>query len=182
MIPELRTEHLWRRPSSTITLFHCASLLIHIRIHMLHVHVLQSQHVLLPFLSSQPHRNGAPCCPPPFPLHHLHLYFDAYVLFIHSSQIRSREIRDICCTHFEDASCCSITCRAKVLFAFSGIGSAWLTGGGRLHARHLINKIFYVNATEERGRWKCWCAGLFCIRIRKRLEEVDMRVLSMETR
>lgn len=147
MIPELRTEHLWRRPGSTITLFHFAKPLIHIRMHMLHVHVLQSQHVLLPFLSSQPHRNRASPAP--------HLYFDAYVLFIHSSQIRSQEIRDICCTHFEDASCCSITCRAKVLFAFSGIGSAWLTGGGRLHARHLINKIFYVNATEERGRWNC---------------------------
>lgn len=134
------------------------------------------------FVIPAPQERSALLPPPPFPLHHLHLYFDAYVLFIHSSQIRSREIRDICCTHFEDASCCSITCRAKVLFAFSGIGSAWLTGGGRLHARHLINKIFYVNATEERGRWKCWCAGLFCIRIRKRLEEVDMRVLSMETR
>lgn len=87
-----------------------------------------------------------------------HLYFNAYVLFIHSSQIRSQEIRDICCTHFEDASCCSITCGAKVLFAFSGIGSVWLTGGGRLRVGCLINKIFYVNATKERERWDHWFA------------------------
>lgn len=98
-----------------------------------------------------------------------HLYFDAYVLFIHSSQIRSQEIRDICCTHFEDASCCSITCRAKVLFAFSGIGSAWLTGGGRPRARCLINKIFYVNSIKERERWDRWYIGLFGIRIRRGL-------------
>lgn len=38
------------------------------------------------------------------------------------------------------------------MFAFSGIGSAWLTGGGRLRAR-CLNKIFYVNATKERERW-----------------------------
>lgn len=100
------------------------------------------------------------------PLYHLHLYFDAYVLFIHSSQIRSQEIRDICCTYFEDASCCSITCGAKVLVAFSGIGSAWLTGGGRLCAHCLINKIFYVNATKERERWDHWYIGLFGICIR----------------
>lgn len=68
MIPELRTEHLWPRPSSTIALFHFANLLIHIKMHMLHAHVLQSQHVLLPFLSSQPHGNGVPWClfSPPF--------------------------------------------------------------------------------------------------------------------
>lgn len=106
--------------------------------------VPQEQSSFVPFLP-------APSFSPP--LHHLRLYFDAYVLFIHSSQIRSQEIRDICCTHFEDASCCSITCRAKVLFAFSGIGSAWLTGGGTPRARRWINKIFYVNATKERERW-----------------------------
>lgn len=121
--------------------------------------VLQPLHFLVTSLSSQSPRNRAASClfspAPSFspPLHHLRLYFDAYVLFIHSSQIRSQEIRDICCTHFEDASCCSITCRAKVLFAFSGIGSAWLTGGGTPRARRLINKIFYVNATKERERW-----------------------------
>lgn len=65
---------------------------------------------------------------------HLHLHFYAHVLFIHSSQIKSREMRDICCTYFEDASCCSITCKAKVSFAFSGVGSASLTGGGSEHA------------------------------------------------
>lgn len=136
--------------------------------------VLQSLYFLVPFFSSQSHRKGAPTClfsyAPSFysPLHHLHLYFNAYVLFIHSSQIRSQEIRDICCTHFEDASCCSITCRAKVLFAFSGIGSAWLTGGGRLRAR-CLNKIFYVNATKERERWDRWYIGLFGICIRRGL-------------
>lgn len=131
----------------------CLSSFCHSQMHMLHlcpavssfpralfvIPVPQEKSTIVPFL----------LCPffSPSPLHHLHLYFDAYVLFIHSSQIRSREIRDICCTHFEDASCCSITCGAKVLFAFSGIGSAWLTGGGRPRARCLINKIFYVNAT-----------------------------------
>lgn len=74
---------------------------------------------------------------PSFP-HQLHLRFYAYVLFIHSSQIGSWELRDICCTYFEDASCCSITYRAKVSFACSGIESASLTGGGREHARQAV--------------------------------------------
>lgn len=54
------------------------------------------------------------------------------------SQIGSWELRDICCAYFEDASCCSITYRAKVSFACSGIESASLTGGGREHARQAV--------------------------------------------
>lgn len=146
-------------PCSTIAFIHFVTLLLHNK--DAHVASVSCSH----FISSWPLCHPSPTgteqhrafSPPPLlfssPLHHLRLYFDAYVLFIHSSQIRSQEIRDICCTHFEDASCCSITCRAKVLFAFSGIGSAWLTGGGTPRACRLINKIFYVNATKERERW-----------------------------
>lgn len=119
-----------------------------------------------PFALSYPSLTGKdqhhPFLPHPFfsffflssPRHHLRLHFYAYVLFIHSSQIRSREMRDICCVYFEDASRCSITwgCQGLVCIQWHGecIANRWWER--TCMAGRLINKIYYGNATEERQR------------------------------
>lgn len=82
-------------------------------------------------------RSASSLAPPPLllpPPRHLHPHFDVLCLIYPFRSDKSREMRDICCTHFEDACRCSIMCRAKVSFACSGIGSALLTGGGGKHA------------------------------------------------
>lgn len=58
---------------------------------------------------------------------------------------------DICCVHFEDAPLGSIINRAAASFAFGGMESASLTGGGENACKLgcLINKIYYDNDVTE---------------------------------
>ncbi len=90
---------------------------------------------------------------PLFLLGRIHLYFHKPSLFINFFTLSSLGTGDICCLHFEDAPFGSIINRAAVSFAFGGMESASLTGGGEnaCKLRCLINKIYYDNDTFRNG-------------------------------
>lgn len=91
---------------------------------------------------------------PLFLLGRIHLYFHKPSLFINFFMLSSLGTGDICCEHFEDAPLGSIINRATASFAFGGMESASLTGGGEnaRKLRCLINKIYYDNAAYRNGR------------------------------
>lgn len=48
-------------------------------------------------------------------------------------------MRDICCLHFEDELLSSIINEPEILFAFGGVESASLAGGGKdMHATRAV--------------------------------------------